>query len=348
METLARPPLLQEMEVLPDHKTRDFELKLTKMAEGLEDSEYHELHTFLSQNIYTTAESKDILFSIFVLLATYARRMKNISQFKDLVEVYGEHFVDYPLYPHILSLLYKEIGTNEAIEQEMAFAREATQKLPNQVGVLHHYAEAVVNSREQGLAVSTQDLEEAYQTINRVVHLSPRYAKFHSTKGRVLAALGKYAEAKDAIRKAIDMEESTKKDYAIRINDYLYHLNRIQTNEFTDMFSEKITVTEKSLEESKVEVEESISKLKSENLQMLGFFTAIISFTIGSMNLLENRTFLESAFLILILSSSLVLAFVGFGFLFPVKKTNRRSTIWVSLAAVVTIIGSFLAYYFIK
>ncbi|MCM3244934.1 hypothetical protein M3598_19465 [Cytobacillus oceanisediminis] len=38
-------------------------------------------------------------------------------------------------------------------------------------------------------------------------------------------APGKFHEAKTAIRRAtIDMEESAKKDYAIRINDYLYHL----------------------------------------------------------------------------------------------------------------------------
>ncbi|AND42274.1 hypothetical protein A361_25025 [Cytobacillus oceanisediminis 2691] len=76
--------------------------------------------------------------------------MKNISHFKEIVDRFGERIIQYPLYPHILSLLYKEIGTAGAIEQAVAFAKDALQKLPNQVGVLHNYAEAIIHARENG------------------------------------------------------------------------------------------------------------------------------------------------------------------------------------------------------
>ncbi|WP_258756453.1 hypothetical protein [Cytobacillus firmus] len=223
-----------------------------------------------------------------------------------------------------------------------------SQKLPNQVGVLHNYAEAIIQAKENGLMISQEELQEANHIINRVIHLSPRYAKFYCTRGRILAAFGKFHEAKTAIRRAIDMEESTKKDYAIRINDYLYHLSRIQTNEFSQVFSEKIALTEKSFDEAKAEIDDSISKLKTENLQMLGFFTAIISFTIGSLNILGNKNFLESALLILILSGSLVLAFVGFGLLFQSKIQHPWRTVAISLLSLFTIAGSLAAYYFVS
>ncbi|MFE4525733.1 hypothetical protein ACFRCQ_27195 [Cytobacillus firmus] len=345
--SLSEQSLIEKLDNLPEHTTRDFELKLTKIAETLEETEYSQLLLYLENRI-ASQTANQILFASFVILTIYARRMKNISQFREIVERFGEKFIDFPLYPHILSLLYKEIGTNDAIEQAVAFAREATQNLPNQVGVLHNYAEAVVHIKEHGFMVSQEELQEAYTYINRVVHLSPRYAKFHCTRGRILAALGKFNEAKEAIRKAIDMEESSKKDYAIRINDYLYHLSRVQTNEFSQVFSDKIALTEKSFDEAKDEIDQSISKLKSENLQMLGFFTAIISFTIGSFNILGDKNFLESALLILILSGALVLAFVGFGLLFQTKNQHPWRTVIISLLSLGVIVGSMAAYYFIN
>lgn len=344
---LIQPTFAERFTGLPPHTTREYELKLTKVAETLSETEYNEWTLYL-ENSMNSEQNPSILFSIFVVLSTYARRMKNISHFKEIVDRFGERFIEYPLYPHILSLLYKEIGTAEAIEQAVTFAKEASQKLPNQVGVLHNYAEAIIHARENGMMITEEELQDAGQIINRVIHLTPRYAKFYCTRGRILAAMGRFSEAKEAIRRAIDMEESEKKDYAIRINDYLFHLNKVQTNEFSQVFSDKIAITEKSFDVAKLEIDQSISKLKSENLQMLGFFTAIISFTIGSLNILGNRDFLESALLILILSGSLVLAFVGFGLLFQTKIQHPWRTVSISLTSALVIIGSLIAYYFIK
>ncbi|MBU8731726.1 hypothetical protein KM915_16865 [Cytobacillus oceanisediminis] len=61
----------------------------------------------------------------------------------------------------------KEISKTEAIEQAVAFAKEASQKLPNQVGVLHIYAEGIIEAKESGLMISQEELQEANHIINR-------------------------------------------------------------------------------------------------------------------------------------------------------------------------------------
>ncbi|SFB19930.1 MULTISPECIES: hypothetical protein [unclassified Bacillus (in: firmicutes)] len=337
---------LQKLDHLPDYKEREYEVRLTNLSLELSVLDFKDLREWLNNKYLQIDNEDEKLFAVFNVLCSYSRRKKDTSVFKQVVEESGSRFVGYPLYPHILSLLYKEMGE---LERSIQSAKEATIELNNQVGVLHNYAEAIVHARENNLAISDEQIKEAFEIINRVTgRLDPFYAKFHCTRGRILAQLGQYTEAKKAILKAIDEEESSKSDYSIRINDYQYHLIRIQTSEFNKSFHGKLESTEKSLENQKKDIEKSMQNLKTENLQMLGFFVAIISFTIGSLNILEGKKFLESGLLILILMGSTVLAYIGFGMLFSVQVRNKLTTIIVSSLAVLVIIGAFSGYYLLK
>ncbi|MBU8731727.1 hypothetical protein KM915_16870 [Cytobacillus oceanisediminis] len=63
----------------------------------MDEAEYMEWVLYLENNMNTEADTSN-LFSIFVVLSTYTRRLKNISQFKEIVERFGEKFIEYPLY----------------------------------------------------------------------------------------------------------------------------------------------------------------------------------------------------------------------------------------------------------
>lgn len=350
----------------------NFENELTKLAEQLDENGYKELTSFLTENINKTVQLQTS-FAVFFLICTYERRMKNISKLEMIITKYEKYFKQLPLINHLKSLLFKEMETNEAIKKEIFYARIVANQLQDHPGVLHHYAEAIIHAKEIGLTISDKEIDDALEKVDEAITIFPEYAKYYCTKGRILAAKGEFQEAKENIRRAIDQESSNKKDYAIRINDYHFYLNHIKTIEFSSLLSEKIQLTEKELLESKTEINETISKLKSENLQMLGFFTAIISFTIGSINFIGDRSFLESALLILILASALVLAVAGFGLIFQHEKLQKvqddtdkdtaennnyeqvkkhkldphiKRTIIVSMISFVVIIGSIATYYY--
>jgi tetratricopeptide (TPR) repeat protein len=335
---------------LPEVTTREYEIKVVEFGVHLTPSECKNLVLLLEHRYdeHETVRNIDIRFAAFFALCNYYRRMKHISQFKHLIDTYGNEFLDYALYPHLVSILYKQFETLSGLEQSIIYAEEAVTQLPNQVGVLHNYAETIICVKEQGGNVTEEKLTEAYQTINKVIYISNDYAKFYCTRGRILAALGKISEAKEAILQAIDKEDSTKPDYSIRISDYQYHLIRIQTIEFSKLLSNKVEVTETNLNKTKMEVEQSLNKVKTENLQILGFFTAIISFTIGSINLLAKQSFIEAAFLILILTGALLLGYAGFSTLIQSKIANIRITLFISFIGLFLIVGSFLGYHYLK
>jgi tetratricopeptide (TPR) repeat protein len=341
---------IEFVEGLPEETTREYEVKLVAFGVHLTPSECEKLSLLLqhSYDEHVAVRNTNIRFAAFFALCNYYRRMKHITQFKDLVDAYGNEFRNNALYPHLVSILYKQFETLSGLEQSIIYAEEAVAHLPNQVGVLHNYAETIICVKEQGGHVTDEKLAEAYQTINKVIYLSKEYAKFYCTRGRILAALGKISEAKEAILQAIDKEDSTKPDYAIRISDYQYHLIRIQTIEFSKLLSSKVEATEENLNRTKLEVEQTLNKVKTENLQILGFFTAIISFTIGSINLLAKQSFIEAALLIIILTGALLLGYAGFSTLIQTKTANIKLTLLISLIGLLLIVGSFFGHHYLK
>jgi tetratricopeptide (TPR) repeat protein len=344
---------LHGINTLPDHRTREYEVGLTELAKKLSAHDFQELRDWLSAQYVVVRTENDTQFGVFIVLCTYSRRKKNTYVFKDIVEESDGRFVGYPLYPHILSLLYKEMSE---VERSIQSAKEASINLPNQIGVLHNYAEAIVQAKENSLYITDEQMNEALELINKVTgRRDPSNAKFHCTRGRILAQYGQFAEAKRSILKAIDLEDSSNSDYSIRINDYQYHLVRVQTIEFNRSFEGKLSefnrslegklsTTEQSLAEQKKDIDKSLHSIKAENLQMLGFFVAIISFTMGSLNILQGKKFLESGLLILILMGSTVLAYIGFGLLINIQ-VRKKAMIIVSILALLVVIGAFSSYY---
>lgn len=369
--------LLQKLELLPSHRTREFETILTEMAKESRTEEVQQLREWLHRYIENEGFNRDQLFAGFVLLNIYYRRRKDRSKLKELVDIAGPQFQHYPLYSHLLSLLYKEL---EDHEKSIYLSREAMEKLSDHPGVVHNYAESIIKAKEENYPITDQELNEAYEALKPLLIYS-NYPKFYCTQGRFLAALGKFSEAKAAIMEAIDKEDSESSDYAIRINDYQSILIRVQTLEFNSMVHEKLSISEqntlqlkgqietsfqeqkRAIDDSqrdhredidrsiiihKQEMDKSLQEMKSENLQMLGFFVAIISFTIGSINLLKEKSFLESALLILILAGSLMLVYVGFGVLFNLNQQKFKRVIYFSLISIILIASSFIGYFYLK
>ncbi|OLN24123.1 hypothetical protein BTO30_01545 [Domibacillus antri] len=334
---------------LPDSSLRAYETAITDyVSDRLENESFEHIYKWLKNTLaQNSPEHKKSQFSAFVLLCIYSRRMKNISKYKELIDEMGMFFSEEPFYPHIAALYHKQLDTLEGMESAIYYSRQAVANLPHQVGILHSYVESVINAIENQVEISDGVLDDAKEKMKTIMLLDSSYAKFHCTRGRLLAISREYSQAKNAINKAIDLEKSHKSDYALRINDYQSHLIRIQTAESSDVILKQLITTKQELEESRKRIEDSMDKMKTENIQLLGFFVAIISLTIGSLNMINDKPFMESALLIIILTGCILLTYTGLGVLFQPKNQNRSKIILISVFAVI-LIGAALLFYITK
>jgi len=149
--------------------------------------------------------------------------------------------------------------------------------------VLHNYAETIATAMEEEVIQDSAHIDDAIDHIKKSISLAPKYAKYYCTYGRLLALKSQIAKGLQLIRKAIDLEDSQKSDYAIRIGDYqAYHSKLI--------FMQHTT----------------------RNLEFLGFFAALVSFIIASIQILGKQPFEEATQLIIVLNGCLLCAFAGF------------------------------------
>lgn len=305
---------------LPDLRMRRFETDIADWSIEFAHEKQEMLYLLVSgaSPIYHE-RAMLIRFVAFLALCISFRRLKETSKYEAIIDQYGHLFSSFDLYPHFCSMMYKEKRNEESYQSAILYAEEAVTRLPNHEGVIHNYAETIVIALEEGYGISPNLLDKAGEQLNRAISLSPKYAKFHFTKGRMLSLKKQYKLANEAILKAIDLEDSSKKDYVLRINEYQSHLAVIRNLQLNAKLEESI----KGLETSKEAMEKSLESSKTENLQMLGFFVAIITFTIGSFNLTKQESVMDTAFLLFILSGCLTISYVAFSMLFSDIKKNR-------------------------
>lgn len=346
MATLSPPEAITRFldfyETLPDMNLRSYEVQLTKYAsQNVTKVEFDLLLSWLRERVHSPQSAA---FECFFVLCIFSRRLKNFSEYRELLRDFGTYFEHLPLYHHIEALYYKQFDTPNDIEMAMTCASKAAQhpELSRQVGVLHSYVESVVKAEEHNQNVSPSILEDAMIKINEVVKLDNHYAKFHCTRGRLLALREDFPEARRAIHKAIDLEDSTNIDYSIRINEYQSHLTRIQMEEKSHLILKELKETKAEFEQSKKDMVVSMEKLQKDNLQFLGFFVAIISLTIGSLNMIGDKSFHETAYLIMILTGCILLGYVSLGMLFQPKQVKRIYQLYIFLIGLLLIGGPFL------
>lgn len=336
---------------MPPVEERAFEEAITRMLTESSVTIIEELDIILNSE-----SDIDLRFRAFFGLTFYHRRLSNYSEFKRLVDTYIVDFQDISLHYHVLALLHKADGDREGILRSIQYGRLAVGKLGRHVGVLHNYCEAVVTAMEENVEVNPEDRENALLYIQSVVTLAPNYAKFYCTKGRILAQQHKFQEAKKNILYAIDLENSKANDYSIRISDYKNVLAQIRAQElYVDISHEikeagrSILNAESTVQEVVQTTKEQMEHIKTQNLQMLAFFTAIISFIIGSINILsKQQTFLDSAMLMLILAGILMLVNVGFSMLLTSVRQNGWKLAFVTLVGVALIASGFAAHSMLK
>ncbi len=325
-------PSLEEIKkqflALPPQTERAFEQTVVDYATKWDDSVIHgDVQALIDQikQETPTPEEKQLAFIAFCVMENYARRSENLTDLRKLTKDYRQYFEEEPFLLHLkicsdikeLEAFKKASWTPERLEQLIRDARENMTNLTGNVGADHAFAETVLLAFENAPVLldeipklKKQDvLKEALDVMVEVHVKEPKYAKFYSTHGRLLAIDGQFEDALDKLNKAIDKEDNTRTDYPIRIGRYLAFIQQVRA-------LQQAHRAQLAAEEQLKVFEEKTQQSTGKSMEFLGLFSGIVSFTIGSLTItgaIAEQSIKNAAGLIVILMGALIGVFAAFG-----------------------------------
>ena len=188
---------------------------------------------------YISREDDSTAYPAFFLLQLMLRQMKEYEQMREVFDEFGSRFSSFRSYSHVWVLYLIECGENFDEEEALSQSWTDCVEFPDNAGFIHLFADvyATVCERadpEKRLAIARKWGLRAERMIDKALRLDPNYAKFYSTKARILALEKKYPEAERSIGMAIDKEISSRRDYPIRLMNYQYYRIMIQMDKRLD------------------------------------------------------------------------------------------------------------------
>jgi tetratricopeptide (TPR) repeat protein len=246
-----------------------------------------------------------------------------INGYKDIFS----HFKTYNLLYFLKNLITKS-DLLESIEKSYDVIK--SEDYSKDIGYLHLFADIVITYYE-GTGKSIEDkiwLVEVEKALEKAIELKRDYAKFYSTKARLLAIKKQYDSALSEINKALQFEEDSKvfkitnyQDIKIliisdRLEEKLHEMN-LETKKVTEQFEEKLRKinlkTENELDTVKNEMKESIDKVTLRSYEVIVFFIGIISLIMAAINVTSQMKPLEAIIVLMAFLGLLLCAFFCLG-----------------------------------
>lgn len=276
-------------------------------------------------------------------MCIYLRRLLQYDDMERLLREYRARHEKNISLGHLETLYHIDSGEYYSLEEMENCLQQAynvaesyrktdnPQNPANVAGTQHAFADLLITFCER--YEEHQELllqkwgRKAKDALEKAMSLST-YAKYFCTKGRLQALQNDYINAQDSIHKAIRLETPTgnASRYSLRIMQYQSHLVRIQARgEIHRLNLQQAQMTE--------EVEKIRGSLMN-NVEIIAFFSGIISFVIGSLTLANGSTPGDAAGLIIILLGALLTVFNSFSLLLhPDKKTTTARIIIFAVGA---------------
>lgn len=324
---------------LPDELTREYEMRLTRLAQ---EADTPGLVKRLRQ-VLDDAIDEDTAYAAFYCLNVVYRRNRDYTLLEQLIVTNEARFGRRPTFRHLQVLFTIDRGVGKRKEELIRWAFEDAEMNPSNAGYVHLFADVVASLAEESDADLEREivanwLSEALQAVDRAIRLDSRYAKYYATKARLLALSGQFHDSLELISTAIDMEDSTRPDYAIRLGEYQSRRLWIQARRSDHVFAQKGAEAALALEgryaSLRDELEKATKKIDEStvrNLEFLGFFAGLISFTIASIQIAASQTADDAIRLIIVLTGGLLVAFAGFG---AILESSRLAGSIVRMGAV--------------
>ncbi|MBR2682038.1 MAG: hypothetical protein IKE22_02075, partial [Atopobiaceae bacterium] len=169
-------------------------------------------------------------YEAFFCLATIYRHQKDYSRLSRLIQdaEKRESFTNHTSLKHIRIMYETHSESLYDYDSILRLAHESACELPDNSGYQHTFANVFATICENCLQEDFDSIvgewyDSALYCVNRAIELESDYAKFYSTKARIVSLKNNYDEADRLIRQAIDFENSGHADYPLLIGNYQYY-----------------------------------------------------------------------------------------------------------------------------
>ncbi len=280
-----------------------FQIELTKLIETKIQSEV-ELTKILCENKDVRV---DLAYSAFVALCIYHRRYKNQTAHGLLFDSYRLFFNSYKSFPLFEALYYMSRGSLESLAAALHSIKQAVINLPNHNGVKAAYADIVAISYHLGAKNIDEEVDIAIGYINDAIKTDPSYAKYPFLRAKLALIQDDYLIAESNVRAAIDMEDSSRITYALRIGEYQKLELDISVKKAVRDIKSRISKIEEGENKAREEISRAVEDTKAQVLVQLSFFAGVLSIILTAVNMASSQN-PDTAIIILIILGGIILS----------------------------------------
>lgn len=323
------------IQVLPEATDFSFILALTRFVERI--SNYPDVHDhslailedIVAQEEMERDRDRDptfVRFAAFHTITIHNYKNENISDWGEYHDTYGGEFRGWEsesVYAYDYAMYKYYTGEPGKIDESRATLRRLKDgELARNPGVIHAYVVCVLRALDCGLEVDREELEVAEETVQRAIRLYP-YSEYFLNWGRIQGELGNYQDGIRTIEEGMDREAAYTK-----LGRYRHHINNLRFEQQRRTMENYLTELENELDSIDEQAQNVAQNLRAETLQFLGFFAAIVTFIITTVQIGTSFTDLSStATLIPLMTGCLVLSFSALRFLFEDDPFEQKTPI---------------------
>lgn len=344
---------------LPKEGTRGYEVGIQKLVM---DNGYTKGFTgALTSILSDKAEGDTPRYAAFFALCALYRRSKSFTLAAKLFSDYGADFSGHITYPQQRGVHFAEDPSETSLEAALQELKVAMKAMPDNSGVLNTFSRIVATAAERGYQfVSKEDRSASWDLIDKAIRLDP-YPEYYSIKGRLAAALNdEYEDGRRFVRQAIDLEKPDEPDFAIRLGEYQSNLIEIDFMEKSRQIEasnmeiqesmkgalSRIEQQSHSLDSQTQETRSSLDKIQGEQILVLGFFAALLTFVFASVQILSHEAFGQAMVLTPVLGLTTLVALYGFaGVVHPPEKGHSLP---FAFSITLLILLSLLLFFFFR
>ncbi len=304
-----------------DQSLRQTELEHMRLALALSSNDVSTLLSGLGNDEI----GDDTRFENYCTLCSFHRRNRNVSEYFRLTVQFDDEFKAEPLHRLHKAIAHHDRGLNNDVDTSLEITESLLREHPEFVGALHFMAVIMMSKYKE-----TKDekwLKKALGNVDQAIANSPEYAKFYETRSKIYSQLGKLDRALENIAVAIDKEDSSSSDYAIRLSGYFSTKTDIEVRSYLVGVEQRVNAIE--------------DNAQKKNLEILSFFIVLATFLIGSFSLVNALNFQEVVQIIFVLGSMNLIVCSGF-LLFFFNENRVGRVLWVSGVACVLLVLAYL------
>lgn len=290
-------------------------------------------HEALTAVLADESHPEQVRFNAFYCVQARAWRRRDHRAHRANVDRYQSEFGSHPMFYFMQAEYYSSLDGEPANRHAaLAFASEAVRRLPAVPGVLNLAASIIADHHEADADADPQLLLEGERLIRQAIALSHgAYPRYHATHARIATLRGAYGAARASIARAIEEENSSGAEYALRIGDYQLIRARIQHAQQAE-----------ALRVGQDEATAELRRIRAQILEIMGLLAAVIAFITTAANIAAGQPPGAAAGLLTVAGGVTLLVFWGFHVLI-ISGGARWRLLPLALGAILLGVGLGLA-----